>query len=120
MRHLLFAFIGLLLLTSCESEPIQEAFVEQTIAVPGWLVGTYDGVHTQKELSVYPDKITFEYLDISKEIVASQVVQVQLEESRFLVYTIDNELLIFNKTTLDSEINFHFNELNLGWFRNKK
>ena len=120
MRHLLFVFIGLFLLTSCESEPIQESFVEQTIAVPTWLVGTYDGVHTQTELLVYPEKITIEYLDVYKEILPTQVVLIEQEATRFLVYTDSNEIIIFNKTTLDSEINVRFNELNLGWYRNKK
>ena len=120
MRYFLFAFIGLFLFASCENEPRQESFVEQTIAVPGWLVGAYNGVHTQKELNVYPDKIAFEYLDIYKEILPAQVVQVELEATRFLVYTEDNEVLIFNKTTIDSEINFQFDELNLGWFRSKQ
>lgn len=121
----LFIIIGFVFLTSCSSEPIQEASVSQalaskTISIPAWLVGDYNGVHTQKELSIYPEKITFEYLDVYKEILPTDVVQVVSEATRFLVYTVNDELIIFNKTTLDSEINVHFNELNLGWFRNKK
>ncbi|MDP2161795.1 MAG: hypothetical protein Q8K02_15030 [Flavobacterium sp.] len=121
----LFIILGFIFLTSCSSEPIQEASVSQvlaskTISIPAWLIGDYDGVHTQKELSIYPEKITFEYLDVYKEIHPSDVLQVVSETTRFLVYTTNDELIVFNKTTLDSEINVHFNALNLGWFRNKK
>jgi hypothetical protein len=121
----IFIIVGFVFLTSCSSEPVQEARISQTltsqiISIPAWLVGDYDGVHTQKELSIHPEKITFEYLDVYKEITPSQVFQVQEETTRFLVYTLNDEVIVFNKTTIDSEINMRFNELNLGWFRNKK
>lgn len=121
----LFIIVGFVFLTSCSSEPVQEAIISQaltsqTISIPAWLVGDYDGVHTQKELSIYPEKITFEYLDVYKEILPTDVVQVVSEGTRFLVYTVNDEVIVFNKTTIDSEINMRFNELNLGWFRNKK
>lgn len=120
-----FIIVGFVFIVSCSSEPVQEASIAQTIttqtiSIPAWLVGDYDGVHTQKELSIYPEKITFEYLDVYKEIIPSQVFQVQEEATRFLVYTLEDEVIVFNKTTIDSEINMRFNELNLGWFRNKK
>lgn len=40
-------------------------------------------------------------------------------ENQYIITTL-SDILIFNKTTLDDEINFQLNDLNLGWFKNKK
>ncbi len=113
------SIIGFVILVSCSNEPFLEVKAT-TIDIPQWLVGTYDGLHTQKELEVLPEKITFQYLDVYKEIYPSQVLYVKNEATRFLVFTDSMEQIVFNKSSLDSEINVRLNDLNLGWFRQKK
>lgn len=109
-------FIGVLLLTlwSCSTEEIeQESFI-----VPGWLVGKYMGVHTQAPLSISQQGIQFQINQEFYDFQISPVVQT-VETELSITFYFGSEVLVFNKTTFDSEVNLKYNDLHLGWFRKR-
>ncbi|MBP6585545.1 MAG: hypothetical protein KA215_07760, partial [Flavobacterium sp.] len=90
----------------------------QALTIPEWLKGNYEGVHTKENLVISNQKITFKVEQTVYEFEVNQILSHQEEENRFIIQTA-SDILIFNKTTLQTEINFQFNELYLGWFRKR-
>lgn len=101
----------------CDSESIESK--NQVFDIPEWLKGDYEGVHTQEYLKISSQKIIFKVDTTIYEFEPSSMISQTEQENNYIIST-DSDILIFNKTTLQTEINFHFNDLNLGWFRNEK
>lgn len=108
---ILFAFF----LGSCATETIDEEDVALTRHMPEWLKGDYMGVHTQFPLTVNDTGVAFAYLDETVFISIDDMDDIIQTEVGCTVTTA-SDLLLFNKTTVVSEINFRYNDLNLGWF----
>lgn len=122
MKQLIGIVILSFLALSCSVEPVEtEAastkFAEKQLRLPVWLSGTYEGVHTKKMLTVSEGEISVAFLDAFYSYEVNDIVQEIHEEGRYTLITADDTILIFNQTTQAEEINMHFNELNLGWFR---
>lgn len=101
-------------LVSCSSEDTDVRPNQKRI--PEWAEGEYMGVHTGKPLMIESNKVQFQIEQTSYEFFANEFTDVIIEENKVLLFT-ESDILVFSKTTLDSEINFKFNELYLGWFR---
>jgi hypothetical protein len=114
MKNLILVLIFSFVLIGCDSESV-ETNPEQ-VKLPTWLIGEYDGVHTQEFLVITNDIISFK---VDQTIYQFHVNELNLQGSdeNSITFNLGSETLYFNKTTLASEINFQFNELNLGWFR---
>lgn len=108
--------IGMLLITllSCSTEEVEQ----QSFIVPAWLVGDYMGVHTQAPLSVSEQGIQFQINQEFYDFQLSPIVQT-VETELSITFYFGSEVLVFNKTTLDSEVNLKYNDLHLGWFRKR-
>jgi hypothetical protein len=113
LRYLTLLLICLFLF-SCETEEVQVD--TQTLRVPEWLKGNYEGVHTQEFLLVNSNLIRFKFDDITYHYTNDDVLEIQEDQNSYTVITTTVPLK-FNKTTLNSEINLRYGELNLGWFR---
>ena len=116
MKRIVLVLFATLFLVSCESESIETQ--PQALTIPEWLKGNYEGVHTKENLVISNQKITFKVEQTVYEFEVNQILSHQEEENRFIIQTA-SDILIFNKTTLQTEINFQFNELYLGWFRKR-
>lgn len=114
MKRIVIVLFATLFLVSCTSE--SEETELQALTIPEWLKGSYEGVHTKENLLISNQKITFKVEQTIYEFEVNQILSHQEEENRFIIQTA-SDILIFNKTTLLTEINFQFNELYLGWFR---
>lgn len=114
MKNLILVVLFSFVLIGCDSESVETS--PKQVNLPTWLVGEYEGVHTQEFLTITNDTISFK---IAQEIYQFNVSELNLQASdeNSITFTRASETLYFNKTTLASEINFQFNELNLGWFR---
>lgn len=101
----------------CESESIE--LDTQGFNLPEWLKGDYEGVHTGEYLRISSEKIQFK---VEEQVYQFNPIMIILEteDENHYIITTETDVLIFNKTTLQEEINFQFNDLNLGWFKNKK
>jgi hypothetical protein len=122
MKKIVSLAILAFLVLSCSVEPVQLEAAETKVTItqlrlPVWLQGTYEGIHTQQPLDVTDTLIVFAFSGTTYEYAPEDIVQEIHEEGRYLLYTADETVLIFNKTTKPDEINLRFNELNLGWFR---
>lgn len=108
--------IGMLLFTlwSCSTEEIEQ----QSFIVPSWLVGDYMGVHTQAPLSVSQQGIQFQINQEFYDFQISPMTQT-VETELSITFYMGSEVLVFNKTTLDTEVNLKYNDLYLGWFRKR-
>ncbi len=114
MQRLVPLILLSLLFHSCETEEIQSDV--KTLDVPEWLKGNYEGVHTQDFLQVNANLITFKFDNVTYTYTNQDVVQIIEDEKSYIVQTSTVQLR-FNRTTLNSEINLRYGELNLGWFR---
>lgn len=104
------------ILGSCATEEIEKEALDTARQMPAWLKGDYMGVHTQFPLTIDDSGVAFSYLD--------ETVFISIEAMDDIIQTADGctvttaeDLLLFNKTTQVSEINFRYNAMNLGWFR---
>jgi len=116
MKKIVLVLFAVLFLVGCESESVETQ--PQALTIPEWLKGNYEGVHTKENLVISNQKITFKVEQTVYEFEVNQILSHQEEENRFIIQTA-SDILIFNKTTLQTEINFQFNELYLGWFRKR-
>jgi hypothetical protein len=116
MKRNVLVLFAVLFLVGCESESVE--IQPQALTIPEWLKGNYEGVHTKENLVISNQKITFKVEQTVYEFEVNQILSHQEEENRFIIQTA-SDILIFNKTTLQTEINFQFNELYLGWFRKR-
>lgn len=114
MKNLILVVIFSFVLIGCDSESV-ETNPEQ-VYLPTWLIGEYEGVHTQEFLIITNEIISFK---VDQTIYQFNVNELNLHTSdeNSITFKLNSETLYFNKTTLDTEINFQYNELNLGWFR---
>ena len=122
MKKLVVIVILFFFTLGCAVEPVQmEAeqtkVTEKQLRLPVWLSGTYEGIHTKKPLTVSETEVSVAFLDASYTFEVEDIEQEIHAEGRYTLITSDDTILIFNQTTQANEINMHFNELNLGWFR---
>lgn len=106
-------------LISCSSESEQEVIatnVTSHLRLPIWLEGTYNGVHTGQDLIVSNQTVSFGYLSNFVEINAQDVIS-ELENDHSYMITTSEYVVVFNKSSIQTEINLRLNELNLGWYR---
>ncbi len=114
MKNLILVVFFSFVLIGCDSESV-ESTPEQT-SLPTWLTGEYEGVHTQDFLAITNERISFKVDQTVYEFNVNEL-NLQASDENSITFNIGSEILYFNKTTLVTEINFQFNELNLGWFR---
>lgn len=114
MKRIAIVFIIGLFLIGCESESAE--INAQQFNLPEWLKGDYEGVHTGKYLQISNERILFMVEEQAYQFQPDMIISETEEENRYIIFT-DTAVLLFNKTTIEEEINFRFNELNLGWFR---
>lgn len=117
MKKITF-FILVMLTIACSSDSVESEIDSKKLLLPEWLKGEYEGVHTKEFLSISEDEIKFK---LENEIYSYQnedIVSQAYYENQYILET-STAILQFNKTTLNTEINFRWNSLNLGWFRNK-
>lgn len=105
------------MLVGCESESAE--LDTQVFHLPEWLKGDYEGVHTEEYLRISCEKIQFKVEEQEYQFNPTMIISETEDENHYIITT-ETDVLIFNKTTLEEEINFQFNDLNLGWFKNKK
>lgn len=117
MKRIIVVFIIGLILIGCESESTE--LDTQGFNLPEWLKGDYQGVHTGEYLQISDQKILFKVEEEVYEFQSDMIISEVEDENRYTITT-ESDILIFNKTTLAEEINFHFNDLNLGWFKNDR
>jgi hypothetical protein len=114
MKNLILVVFLSIFLIGCDSESV-ESKLEQ-VNLPTWLLGEYQGVHTQEFLLITNETISFKVNQIDYQFEMTQL-QLLASDENSITFTVNSETLYFNKTTIATEINFQFNELNLGWFR---
>ncbi|PKP18192.1 MAG: hypothetical protein CVU07_02500 [Bacteroidetes bacterium HGW-Bacteroidetes-23] len=107
--------IGLMVM-GCEPESTE--LDTQVFNLPEWLKGDYEGVHTGEYLRVSNKNILFKVEEIDYQFQPAMIISETVDENHYIIIT-ESDVLIFNKTTLQEEINFQFNDFNLGWFRNE-
>ena len=115
MKKIILALFFSLFLIGCDSESVESPNPEQA-TIPNWLIGEYEGVHTQEFLLITNEAISFKVDQTVYQYELNQLKLQASDENSITFYT-GSATLYFNKTTLATEINFQFNELNLGWFR---
>jgi len=117
MKRIVVVFIIGLILIACESESAE--LDTQVFNLPEWLKGDYEGVHTDEYLKISNQNILFKVEEEVYQFQPNMILSEEEDENKYIITT-ETDILIFNKTTLEEEINFQFNDLNLGWFRNEK
>jgi hypothetical protein len=117
MKRIIAIFIIGLMLIGCESESTE--LNTQAFNLPEWLKGDYEGVHTEEYLQISTQTIAFKLEEQVYQFHPNMVISETEDEIRYIITT-ESDILIFNKTTLEEEINFQFNDLNLGWFKHKR
>jgi len=117
MKRIIVIFIMGLILIGCESESTE--LETQGFNLPEWLKGEYEGVHTGQYLRISNQNIEFK-VDAQEYLFNYTMIVSETEDEYHYTIVTETDILIFNKTTLDEEINFKFNDLNLGWFRSEK
>jgi hypothetical protein len=117
MKRIIVIFILSIISIGCESESTE--LNTQGFNLPEWLKGEYEGVHTGEFLRISSQNIEFKVDSQEYLYNYTLIVSETEDENQYIVIT-PSDILIFNKTTLEEEINFHFNDLNLGWFKNKR
>ena len=117
MKRIIVIFIIGLMLLGCESESPE--LNTQVFNLPEWLKGDYEGIHTGEYLQISTQTIAFKLEEQVYQFHPIVIISEAEDENRYIITT-ESDILIFNKTTLEEEINFHFNDLNLGWFKNKR
>lgn len=100
---------------SCSTESA-DLGTEDQLRVPAWAKGNFDGVHTQKPLTVSEDAIVFECMNVLYTFQPQDVAQEIVESGRYVIIATNGTQLIFNKTTKEEEINLIMDDMNLGWF----
>lgn len=115
MKKFLAVILIVIGLVSCTQEETQQIDSAQK-KLPEWVKGIYTGVHTGKPLTVNINQVKFEIEDSLYEFSIDNLTDMVIEENKITIYK-EDDILIFNKTTLETEINLQFNELYLGWFR---
>ncbi len=111
-------FILVMLTMACSSDSDESEIESKKLLLPEWLKGEYMGVHTKEFLSVSDEEVKFK---LDNEIYTYQdedIVSQAYYENQYVLET-STAILQFNKTTINTEINLRWNNLNLGWFRNK-
>lgn len=111
-------FILVMLTMACSSDSDESEIESKKLQLPEWLKGEYIGVHTKEFLSVSDEEVKFK---LDNEIYTYQdedIVSQAYYENQYVLET-STAILQFNKTTINTEINLRWNNLNLGWFRNK-
>lgn len=116
MKRIILVFIVGLILIGCESESTE--LDTQAFNLPEWLKGNYEGIHTGEYLQISNQTIQFKVEEEVYQFHPDMILSEAEDENSYIITT-EFDSLIFNKTTLDEEINFHFNDLNLGWFRSE-
>lgn len=107
-----------MLTMACSSDSDESEIESKKLLLPEWLKGEYMGVHTKEFLSVSDEEVKFK---LDNEIYTYQdedIVSQAYYENQYVLET-STAILQFNKTTINTEINLRWNNLNLGWFRNK-
>ncbi|MEZ4838500.1 hypothetical protein [Flavobacterium sp.] len=117
MKRIIVIFIMNFFLIGCESESTELEM--QGFNLPEWLKGDYEGVHTGEYLRISNDYVYFKVESQEFHFFPSMIILETEDENKYIITT-ETDVLIFNKTTLNEEINFQFNDLNLGWFKSKK
>lgn len=117
MKRIIIIFILSIISIGCESESIE--LDTGGFDLPEWLKGEYEGVHTGEYLRISSQNIEFK-VDNQEYLYNYTLIVSETEDENHYTISTESDILIFNKTTLDEEINFQFNELNLGWFKHKK
>lgn len=116
MKRIIVIFIIVLTSIGCEQESVE--LETQVFNLPEWLKGDYEGVHTNEYLQISNQNIEFKVDEQVYHFQPSMIISETEDENHYIIIT-QSDVLVFNKTTLNEEINLHFNDLNLGWFRNK-
>ncbi|RXR31374.1 hypothetical protein EQG68_10860 [Flavobacterium piscinae] len=117
MKKIIVIFVLSIISIGCESESTE--LDTEGFNLPEWLKGEYEGVHTGEYLRISSQNIEFK-VDNQEYLYNYSLIVSETEDENHYTITTESDILIFNKTTLDEEINFQFNELNLGWFKHKK
>lgn len=116
MKRIIAVLVIGLIMIGCESE--SAVLDPQAFNLPSWLKGNYEGVHTGEYLQISSQNIVFKVENQIFEFHPTMIITEDENENRYTITT-ESDILIFNKTTLEEEINFTFNDLNLGWFKDK-
>ncbi len=110
-------FILIILTLACSNDSDESIIESKELLLPEWLKGEYIGVHTKEFLSISDEEVKFK---LDNEIYTYQdedIVSQAYYENQYVLET-STAILQFNKTTINTEINLRWNNLNLGWFRN--
>ncbi|MFY7742819.1 MAG: hypothetical protein ACOVQR_09230 [Flavobacterium sp.] len=111
-------FILIILTLACSNDSDESIIESKELLLPEWLKCEYIGVHTKEFLSISDEEVKFK---LDNEIYTYQdedIVSQAYHENQYVLET-SMAILQFNKTTINTEINLRWNNLNLGWFRNK-
>jgi hypothetical protein len=117
MKRIIVVFVIGLILIGCESESAE--LDTQVFNLPEWLKGDYEGVHTGEYLQISNQNIVFKVDEQVYQFQPNMIIS-ETEDENHYILTTNTDVLVFNKTTLEEEINFQFNDLNLGWFKGIK
>lgn len=110
-------FILIILTLACSNDSDESIIESKELLLPEWLKGEYIGVHTKEFLSITEEQIKFKMEDETYIYQSNDIVSQVYYENQYVLET-STAVLQFNKTTLNTEINLRWNDLNLGWFRN--
>lgn len=117
-KYVLILLVMSVIGVGCDSETINNE-AQSVLHVPAWLLGNYLGYHTKEDMVVAEDFIAFKINETQYTFTPHNVILQEENELYYKIITTNNDIVVFNKTSLNSEVNVLFNELNLGWFQKK-
>jgi hypothetical protein len=113
-KYMFLLVIMSLTMLSCETESM-DTDTTSALRIPSWLIGNYTGYHTNEDLNVAQDIIAFR-VNNTLHVINNQNIVSQEETVNYYKIATATDVFIFNKTSLSTEVNLLFNDLNLGWF----
>lgn len=111
-------FILVMLTMACSNDSVESEIELKKLQLPEWLKGEYEGVHTKEFLSISNEEVKFKFDNEIYSYQDEDIISQAYYENQYVLET-STAILQFNKTTINTEINLRWNNLNLGWFRNK-